>query len=257
MTGQVAVECEDAICTLELVNEGRRNALTPGMLETLADTLDSLADRDDVRCVVVTGRGEDAFCAGFDISGDFSPDEHQNVLDRAMRGLAEFPYPTVGMANGHAVGGGFELLASCDLRYAVADARFGVPAAKIGVVYGPRGVKRFLDVLGPTDAKELLFTGDLVDADRAREMGLLNDVLPDHYALTERTDETAATIASNAPLSLTGMKTILHDLVEKRSLTEEEAARAERLEREAYESRDHAEGLRAFAEGRDPDFDGR
>jgi len=256
MTGTVDVTYDPPVCTVELANEGRRNALSPSMIEQLRDTFTGLGEREEIRVAVVTGRGEDAFCAGFDISGDFSPVDHQDVLDEAMRSIVDYEYPTIAMVNGHAIGGGFELMASCDLRYGVPDARFGVPAAKIGVVYSPRGVRRFLELMGPADTKELLYTGELVDADSAREMDILNAVY-DPDELAERTHERAETIGSNAPLSLSGTKRIIHGLTAKQSLTEWEQAEAESLVMEAYESRDHEEGLAAFAEDRDPEFEGR
>lgn len=256
MTGTVNVTYDEPVCTVELLNEGRRNALSPTMIEQLRDAFETLSNRDNIRVSVITGHGDQAFCSGFDISGDFSPVEHQGILDQAMKNIVNNEYPTIAMVNGDAIGGGFELIASCDLRYSVEDARFGVPAAKVGVVYGERGIRRFLDLMGPANTKEILYKGELVDSGRAKEMGLLNEVV-ERDQLADQTYETAETIGSNAPLSLSGMKQIIHGLREKQSLTEWEKDVANSLVMEAYQSWDHEEGMTAFAENREPDFEGR
>lgn len=256
MSENVRFERDGAVCTLRVDRREKRNALSPAMLSTIVDGLESLDGGDDVRALVVTGTGR-AFSAGFDIdefAGD-SREEGQALFDRAVRELGEFSYPTLAMINGDAIGGAVELVAACDIRFGVTGARFGITPAKLGIIYGDRGITSFVDVMGPANTKELLFTGDLVDAERANEMGLLNHLVEEDE-LEERTYAMADRIASNAPLSLKGMKKIVHAVLEKRSLTDAERAWVERLEREAFESRDHEEAVEAFADDRDPEFEG-
>lgn len=160
------------------------------------------------------------------------------------------------MVDGATWGGGVELAATCDLRVASTEATFGLPPAKLGIVYPARGVQRFLHLLGPADASELLYTGDPVDADRAREMGLVNDVVaPDE--VENRTYEMAESVAENAPLALTGMKRTIRAFLDKTALSPAEAEWVTDLRQRAYESDDHAEAMAAFEAGRDPEFEGR
>ena len=255
MSGNVRFERDGAICTLRIDRPEKRNALSPAMLSAIVKGTESLED-DDVRTLVVTGTGQ-AFSAGFDIdefAGD-SRDEGQALFDQAVRALTDFNYPTLAMINGDAIGGAVELIAACDIRFGVRGARFGITPAKLGIIYGDRGIIRFVDVMGPANTKELLFTADLIDAERVEDMGLLNHLVEEDE-LEERTYEMADRIATNAPLSLRGMKKIVHAVLEKRSLTEAEQAWVERLEQEAFESRDHEEAVAAFAEDRDPEFKG-
>ncbi|MFB6169567.1 MAG: enoyl-CoA hydratase/isomerase family protein [Haloarculaceae archaeon] len=258
MSGQIHVDRDGPICTITLENEGKRNALSP---DFLPDVREALADceHEDVRVVVFTGTGENAFSAGYDIS-EFSDQDESEERDPEFRdtveAIADYPYPTIAMINGVAVGGAFEFVAACDLRVAVDDARFGITPARLGLVYEGRGVRRVVDVVGPANAKELLFTADLVDADRAKEMGLLNHVVP-REDLESTTYDIAETIAGNAPLSLTGTKKIVDAVCDKRAFSDAEDEWAARLSREAFESRDHANAVAAFQAGEDPEFEGR
>jgi methylmalonyl-CoA decarboxylase len=256
MSENVRFERDGAVCTLRLDRPEKRNALSPTMLSAMIEGIESIEDQD-VRTLVVTGTGT-AFSAGFDINeftGD-SREEGQELFDRAVRKLADFDYPTLAMINGDAIGGAVELITACDIRVGVKEARFGITPARLGIIYGGRGITQFVDVIGSANTKELLFTAELVDADRAKEMDLLNHLVTESE-LEERTYELADSIASNAPLSLKGMKKIIHAVLEKRSLTEVEQEWVDRLQQEAFESQDHKEAVTAFDEGRDPEFEGR
>jgi len=255
MNGNVRFERDGAVCTLRIDRPEKRNALSPAMLSTIIEGIESLKD-DDVRTLVVTGTGQ-AFSAGFDIDefAGGSRNEGQVLFDQAVRALTGFSYPTLAMINGDAIGGAVELIAACDIRFGVRGARFGITPAKLGIIYGDRGITRFIDVIGPANTKELLFTADFVDAERAEDMGLLNHLV-EKNELNERTYRMADRIATNAPLSLRGMKKIVHAVLEKRTLTDAEQAWVERLEQEAFESRDHEEAVAAFAEDREPEFEG-
>lgn len=258
MTGDITTEVDGSICTVTISNPDKKNAMSRAMLAELNDELADLSEREGLYALVFTGAGKDAFSSGLDISefSEENPKEGEDRVKEMLRLVEEFPYPTIAMINGDAVGAGFELATACDLRVATAGARLGITPAKIGIVISDRAIRQLLAAVGPADAKELLFTGKLIDATRAEEMGLLNDVV-EQPELDERTYELAEQIASNAPLSLKGMKSIIRTVLDKRKLTPTEKRWADELQEEAFESRDHAEGRAAFAENRPPEFEGR
>jgi methylmalonyl-CoA decarboxylase len=265
MPGELHVDIEDAVATLTIDNPEKRNALGPPLLAELVAAFDRLeGEREDVRVVVLTGAGERAFCAGFDIEyrqrhfeGSEAPDVEgpEATFGELCARVQAFERPVIAKLNGGTFGGAVWLAAACDLRVAVEDAEFGITPARLGIVYGADAVGTVLAHVGPGDLKELLFTAAFVDADRAREMGLLNHVVP-RSELEARTDDLAETIADNAPLAVAGMKEIV-DTVAGGELTPAERERAAELERRAERSRDHEEGVRAFLEGREPEFEGR
>lgn len=255
MSGQIIVDHEDAVCTITIENQGKRNALSP---EFLPDIRDALADCEDGSVVVFTGAGDSTFSAGYDIEefADRSERMDESEFRKTIETIASYSYPTIAMINGVAVGGAFELITTCDLRVAVRDAKFGITPAKLGLVYEARGIRRVVDVIGPANTKELLFSGELVDTERAKEMGLLNRVVP-NGELESETYDLAETIAGNAPLSLTGMKRIIDTITDKRSFSGIEREWAAQLRRDAFASRDHAAAVEAFQAGEEPEFDGR
>lgn len=258
MSETVHASVDDGICTLRIENSGKRNALSPTVLEDLIAEIEAVEGRDDVRVLVLTGTGEQAFSAGYDISALDDESRAGNAVGFAagVEAVFEFEYPTIAMINGDTFGGAVELAAVCDLRIAVEGARFAITPAKLGLIYGDRGINHVMHHVGPANTKELLFTGEPIDAERARSIGFLNDVV-ERPALEERTYGIAETIAGNAPKSLVGMKRIVRALEEKRTLSEAEKEWVDRLRAEAARSDDHAEGLEAFAEGRKPEFEGR
>lgn len=262
MSGEIRLDTEDRVATLTIDNRDKRNALGPPLLAELAETIENLEERDDVRCLVITGAGEKAFSSGFDITyhqrhyGEGPEVEGEEVeFDEMVERVKHFDYPVIARINGGTFGGSMYLAAACDLRIAVEDAQFGITPARLGMIYGGEAIGEIMAHVGPADVKELLYTAEFIDAQRAYDMGLLNDVVP-REELDERTYGMAESIASNAPLSLTGMKRIIRALMDKDSLTDAEKQWTERLEREAEESRDHQEGVEAFMEDREPQFKG-
>lgn len=262
MSGEIRLDTEDRVATLTIDNRDKRNALGPPLLAELAETIENLEERDDVRCLVITGAGEKAFSSGFDITyhqrhyGEGPEVEGEEVeFDEMVERVKHFDYPVIARINGGTFGGSMYLAAACDLRIAVEDAQFGITPARLGMIYGGEAIGEIMAHVGPADVKELLYTAEFIDAQRAYDMGLLNDVVP-REELDERTYGMAESIASNAPLSLTGMKRIIRALMDKDSLTEAEKQWTKRLEREAEESRDHQEGVEAFMEDREPEFKG-
>ncbi|MFT4880586.1 MAG: enoyl-CoA hydratase/carnithine racemase, partial [Salinirussus sp.] len=218
----------------------------------------ALEERAEPTVVVLRGAGDRAFCAGFDLDVDRSetPTDLKQRWPEMTDAIGGYPYPVLGMITGDTYGGGVEVAAACDIRLGARDARFAVTPAKIGLVYGGRAVHRIMRLVGPAKTKELLFTAEPVDADHAAEVGLLNYAV-DREALADRTYDMADTIAGNAPFSLRKMKQVVDMIHEKGRLSEAETRWVARVRDEAFNSEDHTEGVAAFREGRDPDFQGQ
>ncbi|WP_176548310.1 enoyl-CoA hydratase/isomerase family protein [Natrinema sp. CBA1119] len=255
MSGTLHATIDDGICTLTIENSEKRNALSPSILRSIEKEISTAEQRDDIRALVITGSGDRAFSSGYDISEFEAADEGEGsrAFEKAVTSIYEFPYPTIAMINGDTYGGAMELIAVCDLRIAVDEASFAVTPAKLGLVYGDRGINQLMHHIGPANVQELLFTARSIDADRAAEMGLLNRVV-DQSALEDTTYDIAEDISTNAPKSLRGMKRIVRSLLDKRSLNETEKEFVQHIRDEARESKDHQEGVQAFSEGREPTF---
>jgi enoyl-CoA hydratase/carnithine racemase len=161
----------------------------------------------------------------------------------------------VGEINGHAIGGGLELALTCDIRVAARTAKFAMPPAKLGLIYSHTGLRKFIDVCGPAGTAELFHVGEAVDAERAREMGLVNEAV-DPEELEERVLDLAGRIAANAPLSLAGNKRIIRAL-RSQPLPEHVERELIELRESCFRSDDFREGVRAFVEKRKPRWQGR
>lgn len=258
MSGTVRTAIDGSVCTVTLENEGKRNAISYPMMEELVAEIRSLESEDDNYVLVLRGAGTEAFSAGFDLSQDRRDEsgEGERPWSRMIDAIEGYSYPTIAMINGHTYGGAVEVIAACDIRIGRSGVQFGITPAKIGLVYGPDAIARVMGLVGPGKTKEMLFTAEPIDADHAYETGLL-DRLVAGDELEEYTYDMATTIAANAPLSLEYMKRIVNAILESRSLSETEREWASRFRQEAFESRDHEEGVEAFHEGRDPEFEGR
>lgn len=258
--GAIRIESRGAVRVAIIDNPPKRNALDFQSLAELEEAC-AAAARDRVRCLVFRGAGDRAFCSGFDIeaipTGPQEGDRPDLAVERAMEAVEAVPCPTIAFLNGSAFGAGGELAGSCDLRVAREGISFGMPPARLGVVYPVGGLRRFLSLLGPARAKELFFTGKPVDAERALAIGLVDRLLPPEDAEGAAL-ELAQEIAENAPLAVQGMKRILRllEAAHERGFTLEEREQVDELRRRAFESRDTAEGRAAFLEKRAPRFRG-
>lgn len=254
MTGQVRTREDGGVYTITLDNEGKRNAISYPMMDEVIGVLESLDEADADAVVVLRGAGDVAFSAGFDLSQERRTDD--DSWDRMTAALAAHDYPTIAMLDGLVYGGAVHLAATCDLRIGRSDTRVGIPPAKLGIVYPPDAIERLVAIVGPAKTKELLFTGEPMDAETAYEVGFLNHLV-EAEELESFTYDMAETITENAPLSLTGMKEIVDAIVERGFLADEDRERAQELRRGSFRSRDYEEGTTAFAEGREPEFEGR
>jgi enoyl-CoA hydratase len=241
-------------------NPQRRNAVSLEMWEAAAGILEQFKNDPEVRVVVFTGAGDKAFVSGADISrfeSERSNEEaiaHYNTaVESANTAIFEFPKPTIAMIRGYCIGGGVGLALCCDLRICSDNSRFGVPAARLGLGYGYTGIKRLVDVVGPSFAKEIFFTARQFDSAEALAMGLVNRVLPE-AELENYVKNYADTISENAPLTVNSVKYIVGEVVKEES--KRNIARCAELVKQCFASDDYTEGRKAFMEKRKPMFTG-
>lgn len=257
----VVVQTRGPVLELTLDRPERRNALTPELIRGLLELFGEAARHEDLRAVLLTGTGDRAFCAGFDIGRIESPGGEdgggeRDLVDDLATAVRELPLPVVAAVNGAAVGAGCDLAVACDIRIGVATARFGMPPARLGLLYGWKGVDRLVRTVGLPAAKDLVLTGRLYDAQRAYDVGLLSAIVPAEELLTEARDLTD-TLAANAPLSVAGSKRMVDLLASRSTVTEEELDELAVIQERVWASEDATEGARAYREGRQPRFKGR
>jgi enoyl-CoA hydratase/carnithine racemase len=252
----------EAVARLRISNPERRNALDHEILDAIAEALPQLDRGIETRCVLITG-APPVFSAGYDIAGiaaeTFERDAEALVahpFHAAMEAIAHHPWPTVAAINGHCLGGGLELAISCDLRICAAGAQLGMPPAKLGLIYGHTGLRKFLQTIGLARTKELFLTGRNLEAERAERIGLVNELVGDQR-LEGASVELAAEIAANAPLSMRGNKSAIDLLAASPVLSEQQEAGLIALRESCFSSQDFREGISAFAAKRRPRWTGR
>jgi enoyl-CoA hydratase/carnithine racemase len=251
---------EGGVGTLIFNNPERHNAVSLEMWEAASGILaDFVADKA-IRVVVLTGAGSKAFVSGADISKFESERsskeavERYNVaVDKANAAVYEFPKPTIAMIRGYCIGGGLGLALCCDLRICSDNSKFGVPAAKLGLGYGYERMKKLVDLVGPSFAKEIFFTARQFTAPEALQMGLVNRVLGE-AELEKYVKDYADTISGNAPMMVNSVKYIVGEVLKDEN--ERNLARCADLVAQCFASNDYIEGRKAFMEKRKPAFTG-
>jgi enoyl-CoA hydratase/carnithine racemase len=257
MTDEVVRERRGHVEILTINRPEARNAINGAVSKAMSSAMDELADDDDCWVVVVTGSGDKAFSAGMDLKA-FSTGEGGDIMGASggFGGLTQrdFPKPIIAAVNGSALAGGFEIMLSCDLVVAADHAMFGIPEAKRGLIAGAGGLIRMPKRLPIAVALELAMTGDPIDAERARALGLVNKVVPGSEVLNEAI-ALADRIAKNAPLAVRYSKSVM-----KRA-AEVSEAEGWKINGEAvgivFSSQDAMEGPVAFAEKREPNWQGK
>ncbi len=259
-TDKMLAEKDGAIGWMIFNNPARRNATSLEMWQAIADILEDFGSDPAVRVVVMRGAGDKAFVSGADISQfeDQRADaeaaaSYNRVADGARAAMAALDKPLIAMIRGYCLGGGVAIAMAADMRIAADDARFGIPAARLGIAYGFGYLKKLVDLVGPAYAKEILLTARRLGAEEALRIGLVNHVVP-VAELEAVVRETCATIIDNAPLSLVANKAIIDEIAKDPG--ERDPARLEELARRCYDSADYAEGRRAFMEKRKPVWSG-
>jgi len=264
---RLLIQRSGRVCTLVLNCPEKRNALNETLLLALRQALDRRSEDDDIRAIVIRGAGEEAFCSGYDIGAltvEGAPGRAESAgrsdafapFEMVVEAIMDYPYPVIAMLNGYAFGGGCELAVSCDLRIGGDHIRIGMTPAKIGMIYTPKGLTRFIRTIGLSKTKEIFFTGRTYDARAAKEIGLLDYLVP-AQDLELFTYDLAEEIATNAPLSLKGIKRIMNLILRSsHQMAAGDLKEADEIVRRVLKSRDLEEGRAAFLQKRPPQFKG-
>jgi enoyl-CoA hydratase len=258
MTKDLLYEVHRGIGRITFNRPRAHNAFTFQMYERLAVICEQAQYDPSVRVLVLTGAGENAFASGTDISQFRSVSTPDDIMeceartDRALSSLERSPLPTIAAIAGACTGGGAAIAACCDIRVGAANAQFGFPIARtLGNCLSMSNYVRLAALLGLARVKEIIFTARMIDAEEARAIGLLSEVLQNYQALQSRVGELARTIASQAPLTLSVTKEALRRIKEK-MVPEEDR----NLILKCYMSRDFREGVDAFLNKRAPEWTG-
>jgi enoyl-CoA hydratase len=240
----------------------KRNAVSQEMWQAMPEYVADLAADPAIRVVILRGAGETAFVAGADISqfkdrrrNAADEEEYRRISGAGSDSLARLGKPLVAMIHGFCIGGGVSIAITCDLRIAADDARFGIPAARLGLGYHYKGMEKLMSLIGPSYTKELFFTArtDFTAQDALR-MGLVNQVVP-KADLERFTRDYALTMSRNAPLTQRSAKASVEQLLKPEA--QRDYALLDKLIKDCFDSQDYQEGVKAFSEKRRPQFQGR
>lgn len=252
---------DGAVGHLIFNNPEKRNAFSLEMSLAAADVIDDFAADDNIRVIVLSGAGDKAFVSGGDISKfDKARSTPEEVIEynkksqrfrTVMRGVGK---PTIAMIRGYCLGGGMAIALNCDLRICTEESQFGIPAARLGIGYNADGLRQLINLVGPSVAKDILFSGRRYSAKEALQMRIVNYVVP-AAELETYVQNYANTLANNAPLSILSAKRVIDELVKDADKRDNELC--ERVVMACFASEDYKEGRRAFMEKRKPVFRGR
>ena len=259
MTDRIIVRKEGPVGWLIFNNPERRNAISVDMWEAIPAVLSRYESDAEVRVIVLSGAGDKAFVSGADIS-QFEKERssadavqrYEELAEGAAARLQDCDKPLIAMVRGYCLGGGLNIAVLCDLRVASDDARFGIPAAKMGLGYRASSMKNLVQVVGAPNAREIMLTARQFTAAEAKDMGLVNKVVA-VSDLEKAVAEYTQTVAGNAPLTMRTAKRIIREI----GRVDYDAAKCRAWAKECFESEDYKEGRKAFMEKRKPIFTGK
>ncbi|ANQ48555.1 enoyl-CoA hydratase/isomerase family protein [Flammeovirga yaeyamensis] len=251
------LEKNEGLLVVTINRESKLNALNGKTLEELKSAFEMAYDEQDIRAVIITGKGEKAFVAGADISefkdlNELNARKFSEEGQEIFNGIEACPKPVIAAVNGFALGGGCELSMACHIRVASDNAKFGLPEVSLGIIPGYGGTQRLPQLVGKGIANELIFTGDMISAQRAYEIGLVNHVVPQEE-LMDKAKSLANKILAKAPLA------IAHAIDCVNASTKNEAGYQSEANAfaSAIKTEDFTEGTTAFLEKRKPNFQGK
>ena len=259
-TPKMLAEVNDGIGWITFNAPEKRNAMSLDMWQGLGEILGKLQEEKSLRVLILKGAGDAAFVSGADISefedkrsSQRDRDAYEAAFDDALDKLANFATPVVAMIRGYCIGGGLAIALNTDIRIATEHSKFGIPAAKLGLGYGFEAVKTLESIVGPSHAKDILFTARFLEAKEALSIGLVNFMVGSEL-LEQAVNEYANKIVTNAPLTIRAVKKTVGEVVKDPG--QKNPAHIERMVNDCFLSADYQEGRRAFMEKRKPKFTG-
>ena len=259
--GKMLAAKEDGVGLITFNQPEKRNAMSLEMWTGLGEILDEFSEDASVRVVILTGAGHKAFVSGADISqfekvrsNADAQREYDRLASVGRAKYAAFGKPVIARIRGYCLGGGLAIAMQADLRIAAVDSEFGIPAAKLSIAYAPDSVKRLIDLVGPANARMILYTARRIDAAEAERIGLINRMVSDEE-LNEAVLDVARTIADNAPLSVAASKLTINEMLKDES--KRDMAAIQQAMETCFNSADYKEGRTAFMEKRAPRWMGR